>query len=175
MQSDQLESARLKLRPCRMDDLPAVHQLWTDNHVRHFLFDDHAIPLDEARALIEDSLASFQQRGHGLWLVFTREPDDLIGFAGLLGPEASAPSLVYGIYPDYCGKGYATEAAHAVLRYGLERLRLPRVAADVDEPNTASVRVLEKLGLKRRGREIVRGRPLLYYETTPADSPAESR
>jgi [ribosomal protein S5]-alanine N-acetyltransferase len=168
--SDQLETARLKLRPCRMDDLHAVHRLWTNDHVRHFLFDNRRISLDEAGAFIEASLASFEQKAYGLWLVFTRDHEQLIGFAGFLSSAESAPSLIYGIHPDHCDKGYATEAASAVLSYALNRLRLPQISADVDEPNTLSVRVLEKLGLQRTGREVVMGRPLLTFEITQADS-----
>jgi RimJ/RimL family protein N-acetyltransferase len=51
-----------------------------------------------------------------------------------------------------------------VLSYALEKLALPKVRADVDEPNIASVRVLEKLGMRRTGREVVNGHPLLYFE-----------
>jgi ribosomal-protein-alanine N-acetyltransferase len=153
-----------------MDDLHALHQLWTNDHVRHFLFDDRSLSLDEARSFIENSLASFAQKAYGLWLVFRRGHDRLIGFAGLLGSEAKAPNLVYGVHPDHCGKGYATEAAGAVLGYGLNQPRLPKIRADVDEANRPSVRVLEKLGLKRTGREVVMGRPLLYFEITQSDS-----
>jgi RimJ/RimL family protein N-acetyltransferase len=45
------------------------------------------------------------------------------------------------------------EAARIVLSYALEKLRIPKVRADVDEPNIASVRVLEKLGMRRTGRK----------------------
>src|SRR2546423_6394653 len=150
--SAQLETTRLKLRTCRMGDLDAVHQLWTNDHVRHFLFDNRSITLDEARSFIEDSLAIFEQRGYGLWLVLTRDHEQFIGFAGFLSSAENAPNLIYGVHPDHCGKGYATEAASAVLSYALTRLRLPKITADVDEPNRLSVRVLEKLGLKRSGR-----------------------
>ena len=52
--------------------------------------------------------------GYGLWLVFEREGDRLAGFAGFLQSEGKAPNLIYGLHPDFCGKGYATEAAGAV-------------------------------------------------------------
>jgi ribosomal-protein-alanine N-acetyltransferase len=56
------------------------------------------------------------------------------------------------------------------LNYGLRELRLPKVRADVDEPNRISVRVLDKLGMKQVGRKIINGHPLLYYEITqPSD------
>lgn len=158
-----LETAGMQLRPCGIEDLASVHQLWTDDGVRHFLFDDRAISLDEARSFVEASLANFEQYGYGLWLVFERGSGRLAGFAGFLRSDGEEPNLIYGIRPDLWGRGYATEAAGAVLRYALGDLALPGVRADVDEPNAASVRVLEKLGLKRTGRAVVNGRPLLYF------------
>lgn len=130
--------------------------------MRRFLFDERVISPDEARAFVEASVANFEQYGYGLWLVFAH--NDLVGFAGFLRLEEETPNLVYGIHPDHWGKGYATEAASVVLSYALESLALPLVKADVDEPNVLSVRVLEKLGMRRTGRAIVAGRPILYFE-----------
>ena len=147
-----------------MEDIELAYGLWTDARVRHFLFDDRIISRADACSLIEASLVNFERCGYGLWLAFTREGRCLIGFAGCLRPEGEAPSLIYGVQPDCWGKGYATEAAGAVLRYALESLAVPLVKADVDEPNVTSVRVLEKLGMRRTGCAIVAGRPLIYYE-----------
>ena len=113
-------TARLHLRPIRTEDAEVVHELWTNDHVRRFLFDDRCVSLEETRSYIEASLASFEQRGYGLWLVFLRETEALAGFAGLLSSTTEAPNLIYGIHPELCGKGYATEAATAVLRYVIE-------------------------------------------------------
>jgi len=159
----ELETARLRLRPCRADDAEQVHALWTDARVRHFLFDDRTLSAEEARSHIEASLASFERHGYGLWLAFARG-GGLVGFAGLLRADADPPNLIYGTRPEHWGSGYATEAACAVLNYALKTLRLPKVRADVDGPNLASVRVLEKLGMKRT-RAAARGAPLLYFES----------
>jgi RimJ/RimL family protein N-acetyltransferase len=164
MMSCVLETTRLQLRPCQIEDIQLVHTLWTNDRIRYFLFDNRVISSDEARSHIEDSLANFEQYGYGLWLVFVRDIDRFVGFAGFLPSEEGTPSLIYGVHPDRWGYGYATEAASAVLSYALEKLALPKVRADVDEPNIASVRVLEKLGMRRTGREVVNGHPLLYFE-----------
>jgi ribosomal-protein-alanine N-acetyltransferase len=162
--NSELETNRLQLLPCRIEDIEAAHNLWTNDHIRQYLFDDRVISLDDARSYVEASLANFEQRGYGLWLAFTREDRSLLGFAGFLRLEGDVPGLIYGVHPDCCGKGYATEAASAVLDYALGSLAVPLVRADVDEPNVISVRVLEKLGLRRTGHAVVAGRPLLYYE-----------
>jgi RimJ/RimL family protein N-acetyltransferase len=159
-----LETTRLQLRPCQSEDIQLIHTLWTNDRIRFFLFDNRVISSDEAKSFVEDSIANFEQHGYGLWLVFIRDMEHLVGFAGFLSSEEGTPSLIYGVHPDCWGYGYATEAASAVLSYALDKLALPKVRADVDEPNIASVRVLEKLGMRRTGREVVNGHPLLYFE-----------
>ncbi|HLL69907.1 MAG TPA: GNAT family N-acetyltransferase [Pyrinomonadaceae bacterium] len=160
----ELETSRLRLRPCRLEDLELVQALWTNERVRRFLFDGRVISPDEARSFVEASLANFEQYGYGLWLVFARGAKQFVGFAGFLRSEEGMPNLIYGIHPDFWSEGYATEAAGAVLSYAFESLGLSQVKADVDEPNVESVRVLEKLGMKRVNRAVVNGRTLLYFE-----------
>ncbi len=160
-----LETERLHLRPCGVEDVDLLQELWTEPEVRRFLFDDRQPSLEQARSFVDDSLANFEQHGYGLWLVFERKTDLLAGFSGLLGRSPGPPSLIFGTRPARWGRGYATEGASAVLRYAADVLRVGRLVADVDEPNEASIRVLEKLGMTRTRRTIVNGRPLLYYET----------
>ena len=159
-----LTTTRLELRSVQIGDVEVVHELWTDEHVRHFLFDERVMPLEEARSIVEQSVRSFEERGYGVWLAFSRETAKLIGFAGLLQSSDESPNLIYGVHPDFSGNGFATEAAKAVLDFAFDTLGLDCVKADVDEPNVTSVRILEKLGMRQIRRAIVAGRPLLYYE-----------
>ena len=159
-----LTTSRLDLRPVQIGNVELVHRLWTNSDVRHFLFDERVISLDEARSIVEQSLRSFEERGYGIWLVSLLQTGKLIGFAGLIQSSDESPNLIYGVHPDFWGNGFATEAAKAVLDYAFDTLGLASVKADVDEPNVISVRILEKLGMKQIRRAIVAGRPLLYYE-----------
>ncbi|OKH18667.1 GNAT family N-acetyltransferase [Hydrococcus rivularis NIES-593] len=159
-----LYSDRLHLRPCQIDDLDFLHELWNDPDVRRFLFDDRIISREEAQFFVDLSIKSFKNGGYGLWLFFECQSDLVAGFAGLLDFFQEAPSLIFGTKPQLWGRDYATEAALAVLRYAFETLGSDRVLADVDEANAASIRVLEKLGMSPNRRAIVNKRPLLYYE-----------
>ncbi|UBF29292.1 GNAT family N-acetyltransferase [Kovacikia minuta CCNUW1] len=160
-----LNTERLSLRPCNGADLDCLYQLWTEAKVRRFLFDDRQISREEALSFIEASAESFTRHGYGLWLFFEPHHQPIAGFVGLLDSPQEFPSLIFGTRPQLWGRGYAREAANSVLRYGFEVLGLETIRADVDEPNAASIRVLEALGMAQIGREIVNDRPLLYYET----------
>jgi len=163
----ELETSRLRLQPCRLEDIELVRALWTNERVRRFLFDGRVISPDEARSFVAASLAKFEQYGYGLWLVFARGAKQFVGF---LRSEEGVPYLIYGIHPDFWNGGCATEAAGAVLSYAFDSPGLAQVKADVDEPNVESVRVLEKLGMKRVNRAVVDGRTLLYFERRPAEN-----
>jgi RimJ/RimL family protein N-acetyltransferase len=155
---------RLSLHPCQMSDLDSVYELWIEAEIRRFLFDDRLISLEEARSFVEASLVSFAHYGYGIWLFFEHQSNQIAGFSGLLHSSQEAPSLIFGTRPQLWGRGYAKEATFSILQYVLGVLGLEKVIADVDEPNTASIRVLEGLGMSCIGRAIANDRPLLYYE-----------
>jgi RimJ/RimL family protein N-acetyltransferase len=160
----RLTTEALDLRPCTAADLDFLHDLWTHPAVRRFLFDDREISREEALELVTRSEERFREHGYGLWIFFEKGTEVLGGFSGLLrSPEGDA-SLLFGTRPDLWGRGYAHQAAGAVLAHVFATLGLERVVADVDEPNQASIRVLEKLGMTRIGRKILSGRPVLDYE-----------
>jgi RimJ/RimL family protein N-acetyltransferase len=77
----------------------------------------------------------------------------IIGWCGLqpFAPYPDKIEIFYGLSPLHWNQGYVTEAARAVLGHGFETLGLERVVAGVKPANTASVRVLEKIGLVRQG------------------------
>lgn len=143
-----LHTARLVLRPIAPDDVTYLYALWTDPEVRRYLWDDKIIEEDIVRAVIEASGDSFERHGFGQWLLVHRETGAPIGFCGLRyvdnGPEVE---LLYGLHPDDWGEGYATEACRAVLNHAFAAAGLERVIADIDPPNTASEKVLHRLGM----------------------------
>ena len=149
------------LRPVTADDHAALLAHWTQPDVRRFLFDGAAPSAAEVAETIEESIRDFAARGFGIWLIelgaaaglvgpatgLASTATGLVGTAGLRPLGGSGLEIFYSLAPGAWGHGYATEAARAVVEYGLGPLGLPEVLAEVDEGNAASVAVVKRLGM----------------------------
>lgn len=144
-----LATERLVLRPVTADDYAVLLAHWAAPDVRRFLFDGVALSAAEITEAIEDSTRDFAAAGYGLWLIHQKGREDLVGTAGLRPLEDLGLEIFYSLAPASWGKGYATEAARAVLEHALGPLGLPEVVAEVDEGNSASIAVIERLGMTR--------------------------
>ena len=168
----ELETQRLGLRPIAAADVPALHALWTLPEVRRWLFDDNAISEEEARAFVARSEA-LGARGLAHWSVRTKSDGALVGSAALLplederppegGDRAQEIELLYVLHPSHWRNGYATEVGEALLAYAFSRLALPRVVAQADRPNVASIRVMERLGMQFEREFTGAAGPLVQY------------
>ena len=95
---------------------------------------------------------SFDRQGFGFWGVRERGREELIGFVGFRFVEPGRDvEILYGIDPALWGRGYATEAARALLDWAFRETRLTRIFAGADAPNRASFRVMEKLRMRYDG------------------------
>jgi [ribosomal protein S5]-alanine N-acetyltransferase len=169
----RLSTERLDLIPCSLADVPALWALWTDPDVRRYLWDDQVIPVERARALVVQSLDA-RASGLGLWVLRRNAQASIGGFCALLPTADDEVELLYGLTPAWWGAGLATEAAGAVVRYAFGDLGLARVVAATDPPNLASIRVLERLGMTRRGAPPAGAAHLLHFELCrPHPSPAQ--
>jgi RimJ/RimL family protein N-acetyltransferase len=107
---------------------------------------------DESDALIARTMEAFREVGFGLWAVERRTDRALLGFVGLAAPAwvaAFTPCVEIGwrLAFDAWGRGYATEAARAVLEFAFERLRLNEVVSLTTVANDRSRAVMERLGM----------------------------
>jgi len=154
-----LETDRLIIRPVRLEDDTALHAIVSQDKVMHFL-PEGVMSLGEVRDIIRWLLKCYDEntpQNIKKWTlaVVLKESSEIIGWCGL-GPldyDPAETELFYGLSRDFWGRGIATEAAHAVMQYGLDVIRLNRIVAVTDPDNVASVRVLEKLGMKFERRE----------------------
>jgi len=162
-----LRTERLVLCPVTADDHAVLLAHWAAPDVRRFLFDGAILSAAEITGAIENSTRDFGRAGCGLWLIHQKGGTDLVGTAGLRPLEDLGLEIFYSLAPGSWGRGYATEAARAVLEHALGPAGLPEVLAEVDEGNTASIAVIERLGMTPF--DVVRGElgPMIRYRKTP--------
>jgi len=147
-----LKTERLELRPLMPADLKALHRISNEPLVRRFLWDDEPVREDETRDLIARSTRTFAEVGLGLFGIRLQGSEDLVGFCGFVRLEGMEEvELGFELAPELWGRGLATEAARACVRQAFEVAKLGRVIAGADSPNVASLRVIEKLGMKPIG------------------------
>ena len=144
-----LTTSRLVLRPWERPDVDTLHAMWTHPDVRRYLWDDLIISRDQVRDVVESHLASSAAFGIGFWTVSTREDSATAGFCGFRSQEGEAEiELLYGLLPEYWGRGFATESAQAALDYLWGNTVFPSVWAHTDAPNAKSIAVLRRLGMR---------------------------
>lgn len=147
--ADELETSRLRLRPFTPDDLDELSHITGDAEVMRYIADGHALTREETEFNLLNIIDTFHRRGFGRWALVEKAGGALLGYCGLARPgESPGVELVYMLSRPAWGRGLATEAAAACLRYGFEELCLERIYALTMPGNLRSRRVLEKLGMK---------------------------
>ena len=167
MNAPQLETERLRLRPLAVDDAAFVLELVNDAAFLEHIGDKRVRDLDDARRFLREGAWVRQPLpGHGMLAVEPRAGGAPLGVCGLLHrPALGLSDVGFAFLAAQRGRGYASEAAAAIVRHAREALGLARVHGIVSPANPASIRVLEKLGLRRlRGVRLAEGEPevLLY-------------
>jgi RimJ/RimL family protein N-acetyltransferase len=155
---------RLTLRAYTTSDLADLHTvLYSDDEAMALLGGARDLPA--TRAALERSIRQQRADGYSFWPVIERRSGALVGEAGLfpLVPGGPDISLGYAFGPHYWGRGYATEAARAVLAEAFGPLDLSRVVAITREANHGSRNVLRKLGFRMDGCRHVWGAEQLYF------------
>ncbi|WP_408612227.1 GNAT family N-acetyltransferase [Glycomyces terrestris] len=138
-----LRTERLVLRPWALSDAEALRDLHAERG-------DGRPTVAEARAVVAGAIAAAEATGIALLPVTRRTEGDVIGYCGLTVGRATVeePEIAYELFARVHGNGYATEAARAVLAAAADTGRT-RLWSTVRAWNTASFRVLDKLGFER--------------------------
>jgi [ribosomal protein S5]-alanine N-acetyltransferase len=164
----ELVTPRLRLRPLRPDDAPALHAIYADPRVAAWI-GQHT--LADVEAEIAKHVATQAARGWSFLAVEELESGRLLGDCGLQPFEQRGPEveLGYDLHPDAWGRGIATEAARAVMAAAFGPWGVERVVAVVKPDHVASQRVLAKAGLAPSGERAAYGeaRMLLYAADRP--------
>jgi len=161
----RIETERLLLRRFESGDLDALHAMRSREETVRWLYEDPTT--------LEQDRARLERRMHNLRFALT---GDALGFAAVLrddgtlvgdlslflvSAEDHQGEIGFVVHPDHQGRGYATEAAGALLELAFGTLSLHRVVGRLEARNVASARVLEKLGMRREAHfvenELVKG------------------
>ena len=160
----QLLTDRLRLRPYRSDDVTSMFAIFGDPEVMQYSMSGADPSVESTQASIQKLMDHQALFGFSLWVVEDRSTGAIIGDCGLKqleeGPEIE---VGYRFAKTHWGRGYASEAAAASVRYGFSTLGLARIVAVVEPPNVASSTVLEKIGLKHQCLAHYYGRPMSYF------------
>lgn len=145
-----LETDRLILRWVSLEDAEFVLRLLNEPSWLRFIGDKGVRTIDDARAyILKGPVDMYSRLGFGLYLVELKEEGFSIGMCGLIKRDTLEDvDIGFAFLPAYWGKGYAYEAAAAVLAYGEKVLGLNRIVAITSRDNDRSAKLLEKLGLQ---------------------------
>lgn len=148
--SPTLSTERLALRWVTTDDADFLLRIWNDAEFLRFVGDRGLRSSDDARQAIERGLLRlYAEFGYGPYLLTVKPDGEPIGICGLFRREGLPdPDIGFALLPGYRGKGYAREAADAVIEQARRALGLNRLTAIVSPENVNSVRLLETLGLR---------------------------
>lgn len=111
--------------------------------------------LEEILPFLDDAQSARPERGHWITILMHTADRVLIGSAGFkdVPDEFGAVEIGYGLIAAYRGQGYATEAARALIDWAFARPAVRRATAECLRDNTPSIRVLERIGMRRVGRD----------------------
>jgi ribosomal-protein-alanine N-acetyltransferase len=154
--SQDISTARLRLRRWRTDDRPAFAALNADPRVMEFF--PSPLTVVESDALADRIDSHFTTNGFGFWALEVPGVVAFAGFVGLSIPRFDAhfmPSVEIGwrVAANYWGQGFATEAARAALEFGFGALALREIVSMTVPANIRSRRVMERIGMVRNAAD----------------------
>jgi RimJ/RimL family protein N-acetyltransferase len=156
-----IETKRLLLRPMEMYDLDELLAVHAEPAVVRFMGS-----LDRQRAVERLRLdqRDWHDRGHGLMAVIERESGRFVGRTGLRywsGFDETEVGWVF--HPEVWGRGFATEAARACVRWGFRSLEVPYLTAMIRPANRRSIRVARRLKMKPARNDTLLDIPVVVY------------
>ncbi len=169
-----MSSAQLIYRAPEPDDLDRLFAIYSDPRTQ--LFNPSGPMTDEAQAagMLEGWIEHWETHGYGWWAIARKDaPEHIIGFGGIglhdfMGEQRI--NLGYRFAVEAWGKGFATEMGRAALAFGFSSLNLGDVYGYVRPTHAASIRVLEKIGMKRCGEldDVPGQAPSLMFKAVAA-------
>lgn len=139
------------MREFTLNDVDAVYEFSTNADVTRFTGDEGTVKnREDAENLIKNIwLAEYKKYGYARYALIHKGDQKVIGFCGVkFLPEYDLPDIGYRMLPEYWGKGLGTEAVRAALEYARTELGLNKIMGEVVKQNTASNKLLLKVGMR---------------------------
>ena len=148
-----METDRLYLRSWRDEDVKSIYEMTQDSEVTHYLKYAHLDEYHMLQKLAESANKSIEENGYGYFVCELKDTGETIGLAGLNyvhldDPHFPCYTVSWILGKRYWKKGYATEAAQALLTFGFEKCKMSRIFACTAVENISSRRVMERLGMR---------------------------
>lgn len=138
---------RLVLRQFQISDAEHLYLLNSDPEVIRYTGDSPFESILSAEDFLRN-YSHYQTYGYGRWACVRKNEGDFVGWCGLKYNEKNMVDLGFRFFKKYWNQGFATEAAIECLKYGFDHLGIDEIIGRVAQKNQASVRVLEKIGMK---------------------------
>jgi RimJ/RimL family protein N-acetyltransferase len=168
-----LETERLLLCRWESADWREFSAISSDPEVMRYINDGSLWSEQRTREFVERQRILFATRGFCRWKVVDRSSGELAGFCGIGSLHGLADfEIGWWLARRFWGQGLATEAARAALNDGFERACLARIIALAQIPNVASIRVMEKIGMRRECELEFRGRVVVQYAAATQAKPS---
>ena len=168
-----LETDRLILRELLETDVDGIYELDSDPRVHTYLGNKPIKTKDKAAQIVHFVRKQYRELGIGRFAAIEKSSGDFIGWSGLkfntgakeaLNGKQDFYDIGYRLIPRYWGKGYATESSLAALKYGFEKLKIDTICGAAEDANSASNKILKKIGLQFINEFIYEGKPVNWYE-----------
>lgn len=158
------ETTRLILRELHPSDAQVFYDLNANPKVIRYTGNTAFIDRAEAKAFLEN-YQDYNQAGYGRWAVIHKASGRFIGWCGLkFDDETQQTDIGFRFFEEEWGKGYATESAIRCLQVGFERFHLKTIVGRAMKDNIASIKVLEKIGLKYEKEITLAGNAAVLYQ-----------
>jgi RimJ/RimL family protein N-acetyltransferase len=167
-----LETDRLIMRPHVLADYDDSFAMWSDSEVTRFI-GGQASTREEVWARLLRYAGHWALLGFGYWVVRDKASGSFVGEVGFANfrraiepPLDDMPEVGWALMPAAHGRGYATEAVHAALRWADAKWPAADTACIVAPDNTASLRVAQKCGYVEWAHGSYKGKPTVHLRRT---------
>ena len=162
------ETERLVLDKWRSSDWTDFRPIATDVQVMRYITGGVPWSNEQIRAFVDRQIKQYSERNFCRWKLLRKPKLELIGFCGVgFWRTAPDPEIGWWLAREWWGQGLATEAARAALRHAFEQAGLERIISIARPENTASIRIMEKLGMTFECEFSHENLRLVRYSRTP--------